>query len=391
MDGARTYGDRPDGTDLVDTLAAVFAQRAAEYDRNASIGFDNLADLRAAGLLALAVPRAWGGEGADLGRVMDVVARIARADPSTALILGMQFIHSAGSAASPLWPAAVRDEVLHSVVRTGALINALRVEPELGTPARGGIPATRVRRVGGRWLLSGRKIFSTGSAALHWGIVWAATEEDTPRIGQILVPLNSPGVRIEKSWHHLGMRASGSDTVVFEDVDIPERYLIGFDAPVGAEREPPTVALWHVLVVPALYNAIAQSARDWLVAFLQNRVPTALGRPLSTLTRFHAVLGEIDGLLLCNRALLERGIGLKVSDANALSEGRQIKRLVTENAITLVSRAVEVTGNPGLSQDNPLERHYRDVLCGRVHTPQADAVLEQAGERAFAAWRQSRA
>jgi len=50
-----------------------------------------------------------------------------------------------------------------------------------------------------------------------------------------------------------------------------------------------------------------------------------------------------------------------------------------------VEKAIATTGNPGLSRHNPLQRHYRDVLCGRVHTPQSDMVLMGAGKAAFAA------
>ncbi|MBV1836650.1 acyl-CoA dehydrogenase family protein [Acetobacter estunensis] len=382
MDGSRIIEPTQVEIEVPDDLVRRFALHAAEHDRRGEIGFDNLEDLRKGGFLSLAVPRNRGGGGITLRQIVKIVARVAQGDPSTALILAMQYLQTAGIVASDTWPEDVRGEVLDSIVRSGALVNALRVEPELGTPARGGIPATRVRREGGRWLLSGRKIFSTGSSALHWGVVWGATEEDVPRIGQILVPLNSPGVRIEKSWHQLGMRATGSDTIVFEDVEIPERYLINFHDS-RSNPETPALATWHTVVVPALYDAVAHAAREWLVGFLEGRVPTALGRPLSTLPRFHAVLGEIDGLLLTNEALLDRALAKVENGTITLVEAGQIKRLVTENAIASVARAVEVTGNPGLSQDNPLERHYRNVLCGRIHTPQADAVLEGAGRSAF--------
>jgi alkylation response protein AidB-like acyl-CoA dehydrogenase len=67
------------------------------------------------------------------------------------------------------------------------------------------------------------------------------------------------------------------------------------------------------------------------------------------------------------------------------AEAGLVKHLVTENAITVVEQALKLTGNPGLTRNNPLERHHRDVLCGRVHTPQADVVLTGAGRAAFAA------
>ncbi|MFT8897621.1 MAG: acyl-CoA dehydrogenase family protein [Acetobacter sp.] len=384
MDGSWIIEPTLTEVEVPDELVRRFAERAADHDRRGEIGFDNLEDLRKAGLLALAVPRSHGGGGISLRQIAHIVARVAEGDPSTALILAMQYLQTLEVAVSRTWSDDVRKEVFDSIVHSGALLNGLRVEPELGTPARGGIPATRVRREGDRWLLSGRKIFSTGSSALHWGIIWGATEEETPRIGQILVPLDSPGVRIEKSWHQLGMRATGSDTIIFEDVEVPERYLINFHES-GSKPEPSILATAHTAVVAALYDAVARSARNWLIDFLNARVPTALGRPLSTLPRFHTALGEIDGLLLTNSALLD-SVFSKIEDETIMQvEAGQIKRLVTENAIAAVARAVEVTGNPGLSQNNPLERHYRNVLCGRIHTPQADAVLEAAGRTAFEA------
>ncbi|MCG4255218.1 acyl-CoA/acyl-ACP dehydrogenase [Acetobacter senegalensis] len=382
MDGSRIIEPILTEVEVPDELVRRFAERAADHDRRGEIGFDNLEDMRKAGLLALAVPRSKGGGGITLRQIAQIVARVAEGDPSTALILAMQYLQTVGIAASSTWPEDVREDVFESIVQSGALLNALRVEPELGTPARGGIPATRVRRDEDRWLLSGRKIFSTGSSALHWGVVWGATEDATPRIGQILVPLDSPGVRIEKSWQQLGMRATGSDTIIFEDVEVPERYLINFHDS-GSNPETPILATAHTAVVAGLYDAVARSARDWLIGFLKERVPTALGRPLSTLPRFHSVLGEIDGLLLTNKALLNSAFSKIEDETITPVEAGQIKRLVTENAIAAVARAVEVTGNPGLSQDNPLERHYRNVLCGRIHTPQADAVLEAAGRSVF--------
>ncbi|MFT8717914.1 acyl-CoA dehydrogenase family protein [Acetobacter sp.] len=386
MDGSRIAETPVTALDVPEELIRRFASRAAESDRLGEIGFDNLSDLHEAGYLGLTLPASRGGKSITLRQITRIVSQVAKGDPSTALILAMQYLQTVAILLSDTWPDDVRNEVIDSIVNSGALVNALRVEPELGTPARGGIPATRVRREGDRYFLSGRKIFSTGSSALHWGVVWGATEEETPRIGQILVPLSLPGVRIEKSWHQLGMRATGSDTIIFEAVEIPERYLINFHES-GQNPETPVLATWHTVVIPALYNAIAHSAREWLIGFLEGRVPTALGRPLSTLPRFHAVIGEIDGLLLTNQALLDFALAKAENQTISLTEAGQIKRLVTENAIAAVARAVEVTGNPGLSQDNPLERHYRNVLCGRIHTPQADAVLEGAGREGFSVFR----
>jgi alkylation response protein AidB-like acyl-CoA dehydrogenase len=85
-------------------------------------------------------------------------------------------------------------------------------------------------------------------------------------------------------------------------------------------------------------------------------------------------------LLLNNRVLLDAG-----SKGNIpLHEAPAIKYLVTQNAIAAVELAVEASGNPGLSRNNPLERHHRDVLCSRIHTPQNDALLSAFGRTGFA-------
>lgn len=367
----------------LDRLVPRFATRAAEYDRSGEIALDNLADLRDAGFLALALPRTYGGLEVGLRTVLEVVSRVARGDPSTALILSMQYLQSGAVVRSDRWPADVKAELFRSIQHEGALINALRVEPELGTPARGGLPATIVRQDGTAWRISGRKIFSTGSTALRWGAVWARTDGETPQVGQVLVPLDLPGVRIERSWHQMGMRATGSHTIVFEDVAIPERYLVNLNPPAAAPDEAVQLAGWHAVVIAALYDAVAGAARNWLVRFLHDRIPTNLGAPLATLPRFQVLIGEIDALLLTNRALIDHALASEETGAPAATDAGLVKHLVTENAIAAVGKAVAAIGNPGLSQDNPLERHYRDVLCGRIHTPQGDSALGAAGRAAL--------
>ncbi|MDI6653585.1 acyl-CoA dehydrogenase family protein [Gluconobacter japonicus] len=367
----------------LDELVQVFAERAPRYDRSGNIAVENLHDLHEAGFLALALPKAAGGEDISLRTVTQIISRLAQGDPSTALILAMQYLQSGAFAHSAQWSDEVKQELFESIRQEGALINALRVEPELGTPARGGLPDTTVSRNGSTWRISGRKIFSTGSTALQWGVVWAKTDDAEPKVGPVLVPLDLRGVRIEKSWHQLGMRATGSHTIIFDNVEIPERYL-GLLAPSPAkENGPVAIASWHAIVIAGLYNGIAIAARDWLVTFLHSRVPSNLGASLATLPRFHILLGEIDALLLSNEALINHAITLAEQGTESDTRAGLAKQVVTENAIAAVSKAVAAIGNPGLSQDNPLERHYRNVLCGRVHTPQGDSALLAAGREAL--------
>ena len=93
-------------------------------------------------------------------------------------------------------------------VEHGALINSLRVEPELGSPTRGGLPATMVRRTPEGWKLTGHKILATGAPGLRWMDVWPRTEDYPAQVGHVLVRGDAPGIRIVETWDHIGMRAT---------------------------------------------------------------------------------------------------------------------------------------------------------------------------------------
>jgi len=365
-------------------LATEFAAVAALHDRDASFPFDNFKRLREAGLLNLTAPLADGGEDAGLGRVVSLVGTIAQGCPSTALVLAMQLIHLKSATHNPLWPEHLRRLVGRGAGRDGALINALRVEPNLGSPARGGLPDTVARRTAEGWSITGRKLYSTGSPALAWMLVWARTDEPAPRTGMWLVPAGSDGIEIVETWDQLGLRASGSHDVVFHAVTVPADHAVDIRLPADwGQRDPQQVA-WSTLTVAALYSGVAHAARDWLIQFLRDRVPSNLGASLATLPRMQEAVGEIDALLMANRRLI--GGAAADHDAGRELSGEEcnlIKTLAAENAIQAVQKAVQLTGNHGLSRANPLERHLRDVLCARIHTPQADMAYLAAGRAAL--------
>jgi alkylation response protein AidB-like acyl-CoA dehydrogenase len=366
---------------VLPNLTAAFAATAARHDREASFPTANFEMLRDAGLLALTAPSRLGGLEADLPTALKVISAVARGEPATALVLVMQYLFHASVEGRSGWPEHLKQRVIGEAIGDGALINALRVEPDLGTPARGGLPATIARRTPEGWRISGRKIYSTGSTALTWFVVWARSDDEQPLVGGWLVRAGTPGVAIEETWDHLGLRASASHDVVFEDVLVPLDHALD-PQPVGAPPPyPASFAAWSAVLTAAIYDAVARAARDWLVDFLANRKPANLGAALSTLPRFQEAVGDIDGLLLSNRVLLDTAARGEVGGV----EASLVKHVVTENAISVVEKALKLTGNPGLTRHNPLERHHRDVLCGRVHTPQADVVLTSAGKAAFAA------
>ncbi|TDV19475.1 acyl-CoA dehydrogenase family protein [Paraburkholderia caballeronis] len=373
--------DSADAQRWLAALTTDFAAGAAELDAGPHFPHGNLARLRRAGLLSLTVPRALGGHEATLPQTLNVIRAVARGEPSTALILVMQCLYHLRLQANPNWPAHLKERLAKDAVERGALINSLRVEPELGSPSRGGLPATVGARDGGHWTLNGRKLYSTGSPGLTWFAVWGRTDEASPRVGTWLVHRDTPGIRFGAPWNHLGMRATGSHEVIFENVRVPFDQAVDLQPPGPNTGMDPVTSLWMNVLVPSIYDGVARAARDWFVQWAASRVPSGLNAPLSSLDGFQQTAGRIESLLLNNRVLLDAGAAGQLTAAEAPA----IKYLVSRNAIEAVELALEASSNPGLSRDNPLERHYRDVLCARIHTPQNDTVLGNLGRAAYAA------
>ena len=141
---------------------------------------------------------------------------------------------------------------------------------------------------------------------------------------------------------------------------------------------------------PAIYLGVAAAARDWLAGFLGERTPSALGRPLATLPRFQAAAGEIETALAGADDLVNAlARGVDAGDETVAGRPAMAKLIATRAAIGAVEQAVALVGNNALTRKNPLERHYRDVLCARVHTPQDDTILAAAGRAALAAHRRN--
>ncbi len=377
----------------LDALSLEFADRIVAHDRAGTVPAENFARLHEFGLTSLTVPAEHGGGGANLATTAQVARAIAYVDPSTTLILLMQYFFQRFVVSNPNWPPHLRDRVYRDAVEKGALLNALRVEPELGTPARGGLPATIARRTPEGWSISGHKLYSTGIPVLSWLGVWGRTDETDPRVGFFLVPRHAPGIRVIESWDHLGMRSSGSHEVVFENVLIPEDHAVDIKPAAAAEiRSDAVQAAWMAVLVGALYDSTARAGRDWLARFANERVPSNLGAPLSSLPRFQEALGRIEVLLHTNRVLIDQAIAATDrGEPPSPLDSNLLKYTVTNNAIEAVEQALRLAGNHGLSRQNPLERHYRDVLCSRIHTPQNDTILVTAGKQAFARHRERRA
>ncbi|HKS47349.1 MAG TPA: acyl-CoA dehydrogenase family protein [Amycolatopsis sp.] len=369
----------------LDEVTAALARFAADYDRAGEFPAKGIQVVHDAGLLTMTAGSRFGGAELDLGGTARLLAALGEGDPSVALISAMTLFTHAREAVAPQWPTELYRQVLDESKLRPTLLNAARVEPDLGSPARGGLPTTVARRTATGWAISGRKRFVTGADGLSYFLVWAGTDEPEPRIATFVVPGGLPGIEIVRTWDQLGLRASGSHDVVFTDVEIPAENVIGA-VHVGAEAQQDNTAVAaHGVALASLYLGVARAAQKAFHRFAWERVPGNLGRPVAETDRFKSAAGEIEVRLSGARHLL---FGL--ADRVALGEpptatdllGARV--LAVREIVEAVQTAVRLLGNPGLSRNYPLERHFRDIQCAPVHAPQDDVALALIGTTALA-------
>ena len=369
-------------TDLA-AVTAELAETAAEYDQTGAIPVKGLEVAHRAGLFTATVGTQFGGAGAGPREVARILTALGEGDPSVALIVANTLMAHSAQAANAHWPQAFYDDVLRRSAEGPAPINAIRAEPELGAPARGGLPKTTISRSGQGWVLHGHKAYATGASALAYHQGWVVTDDPEPRVGHVIVPGDLPGITWVDTWDHLGLRASNTHDVIYEGVELPEEAFV--EIPRGADgvyRDPAAVAGPGSFGHPALYIGVARAARSAFAEFARNRVRAGLGRPIATTERIQAVAGEID-LQIAQAETLLHGALLRIEagDQSVHPQLSVIKVAIARSVVSAVQTAVAALGNPGLSRRNSLERHLRDVLCVRVHPPQEDAALIAAGQR----------
>ena len=372
-------------------VTAEVAVHAADFDRTGGIPWPGIEAAHRAGLLTATIGRQFGGPGLGPRDTARILTALGEGDPSVALIAANSLMSHLGQAVHPHWPAAYYDDLLRRSHEGPALVNAIRAEPELGAPARGGLPATTATRRADGWVINGHKAYATGGTALAYHVVWVtAVEPDAdparPRVGHAIVPADRPGITWIETWDHLGLRASNTHDVVYDDVDVPLEAFV--EIPRGADgvyRDPAAAAGPAGFGHPALYLGVARAARAAFVDYARTRVPAALGHPIAQTDRIRGVAGEIDLQIVQAETLLHGALlRLETGETSVLPELSAVKVAIARAVITAVQTAVAALGNPGLSRHHPLERHLRDVLCIRVHPPQEDTVLLAGGRRLLA-------
>ena len=370
---------------LAEALAGPIAARAEAVDRAGAFPFENFREMHEAGYLGLTIPRELGGLGANELEYALAHERIARACGSTALAANMHLSLIGKIAEVRMWPPETLSRVTRDIIDNGALINSANSEPDLGSPSRGALPSTVAARSGDCWVINGRKRWTSLAPALTCMIVLAtAVDGDAaPRRGNFLVAANAPGVRIEATWDNLGMRGTGSDDVVFTNVEVPFQALV----PIDGSDVPGDGFGWSAFGGAAVFLGIGQAARDEAVRYARERRPNGMAGPIAELQTIQHRIARIELALMRARALLyataEWWLAHPAERQGAMLRLAAAKYAVTDAAIAATDEALKVAGSAGLAATSPLQRYFRDARTAIGQPPIEDVALTTIGKAAL--------
>ena len=375
--------------ELLEGHVATFRRRADAHDRASTFPGENIDELRQSGGLAAFVPAELGGLGLD--SVHDWACgleRLGRGDASTAIALNMHLGISRNLAGA--WHSArargdeeaeQRNQGLLRAIAAGGLV-ICATATEAGTDFLR--PKTTATSIGEGWRIDGRKIFVTMSPVANLLVLNLCVKgDDGDRLGFAFVPVDTPGLHPQDDWDALGMRASGSQSVVFDDCRVPA----GSVQTVGPwGRWTPGVLMGRTLgnlTLVAVFLGIAERARELAVESATTQSKPKHDGPIAAAPGVQHLLGEIDialagaaGVLAHTTERLDRflsgpeGRDPTLDGAHACMRDYQCaKWIVNHGAIDIVSRAMDVTGGSAYTSKNELSRLYRDVRAGPFMQP----------------------
>jgi alkylation response protein AidB-like acyl-CoA dehydrogenase len=384
---------------LAEEHAADFATRANQHDREASFAYENIEALQTSGFLAGPIPEEFGGFGVSSALdLMIAMSRIARGCASTAIAANMHMAAAWETARIWRWREQVDPAVAGAVEGLMRGIAAKEIvacgpNTEAGTDLSA--PMTEATAVDGGYAINGRKMFGTLSPAANLMFVMVRTKNgDGYRRAMAIVPKATPGVTVLDNWDAMGMRASGSHDVTFEDARVPEASLLpglswgsidGAFADMGASIG---------ISLPPTFLGIAEAARD-LAVELAARRKGPRGKLLAERIPIQELIAEIEIDLAVARAVVERAgrladqyfdqYGPRMApdaEAHALMKEQQcMKWTLQRKAIDIVDRAMTATGGSAYMSKSPFSRLYRDVRAGPFMQPFAPyEALEYIGK-----------
>jgi SfnB family sulfur acquisition oxidoreductase len=365
---AHVIKDDAEAIAVAEQLAPILAAGAAARDRNRTLPYEELDLFSQSGLWGIAVPRAFGGPQVSYATVGKVYAIISAADPSLGQIA--QNHNSAVYFINAIGDEGQRRYFLGKILEGYRFGNA-----SSETGRTGPVFQTRIRREGDKFVINGRKFYSTGAVFGHFVTVVALDENDKTWIG--IVEAGTPGFTVLDDWESFGQRTTASGTAIVDNVVLPADHIL----PIHRAYESfPQEAVTHLTHV-GIDVGIAAAAIDDTIAFVRTHSrpwPGSGAAKAGDDPYVIAMVGDLKIRLHAAESAMERAgriLDVAVADPTpdnnaaasvAMSEARV---LATDAALLASNKLFELAGTSATLHPHAFDRHWRNARTHTVHDP----------------------
>ncbi|MDF2629723.1 MAG: acyl-CoA dehydrogenase [Symbiobacteriaceae bacterium] len=365
-------------------MASEFARRAPEHDRNRTAPVENYELLRDAGFYGLVIPQKYGGKG--LGFMAWVLAaeELAKGCAATALSFNMHINATGAIMSDPGISEAMKQWVADQATQEGKLFCTSVSEPTASSHlAPSYVPTVMARKVPGGYQLFGRKAFASMWEASDLAFLYAHLEDDPNPQSAIgfAAPTDGDGINVEDVWHTVGMRATRSQTVLFDGAFVPdEQVLHTTENFIGSFLM--QGAAWSFGGYTGVYLGVGAGIVDFAKQLLSTRQAKGFAQPMGyhpdIRRRMTEMVCSIDQarLVLWNAGWMQETQGASPATFLAFLKA---KYAVGEAVTRTAQHAAVACGVHSLFQAQPLERMIRDAMTAPIMPPNADACAGMIG------------
>ena len=342
-------------------LVREFAEReirphVMEWDEAAHFPLETIKELGKLGLMGTIFPAELGGAGMGYVEYATAIEELARVDGSVGIIVAAH----TSLCANHIYKAGTDEQRRRFLPKlaTGEFLGAWGLtEPGSGSDA--GAARMSAVRQGDGWVLNGAKTFITNGRYADVIVVLAVTDRSarTHGLSAFIVEKEMAGFRVGRKENKLGLRASDTSELIFEDCVVPAANLV------GREGEGFLDAM-HVLdggriSIAALAVGMAQGAYEAAVKYAKQR--RQFGRPISEFQAIQWKLADMATEIEAARLLTLRAAWLKDRGRTTTEESSMAKLFAGETAVRAANECVQIHGGYGFIKDYPAEKFYRDA------------------------------
>jgi hypothetical protein len=340
---------------------AELGDKIAPYDARHEFAADIVRKLGPLGFMGVLVPEEYGGSGLDHVSYALIVAELNRGDASVGITMWAH--NSLCTNHIALFGSPEQKRRWLPRLASGEVLGAWGLT-EAGSGSDAAALRTRAEPRDGGWVLTGSKAFITNASVGGIAVVMARTEPD-PRakgISAFVVEKGTPGFSAGTPYRKLGLHASDTAELIFEDARVPADHLLG-------ERGQGFGQALQVLeggriAMAAMAVGIAQAAVDHAVKYMKQR--TAFGRTLAEFNGLQGMVADLATEVEVARLLTLRAAWLKDAGRPAMQAASMAKVFASETAMKAATKAVQIHGGAGYITEFPVERIFRDAKLTEI-------------------------